>query len=130
MKCLTIRQPYAELIASGIKKVEIRSWKTKYRGEIFIHAGVGMDKQYLSKYKDIIDIDNLDSSAIVAKCNIVDCIKIDEEYMTKYNEENKGKGYYISSGCIGKYAFVLENVQRIDKIPAKGKLSFWEYKEN
>lgn len=129
MKCITIRQPYAELIASGIKKAEIRSWKTKYRGEVFIHAGASVDKEYLPKYKEVIDIHNLDNSAIIAKCNIVDCVKIDEEYIKKYNEENKGSGYYISDKNIGNYAFVLDNIQRIDKIPAKGKLSFWEYKE-
>ncbi|MBE5821149.1 MAG: ASCH domain-containing protein [Clostridiales bacterium] len=129
MKCLTIKQPYAELIASGIKKAEIRSWKTKYRGEIFIHAGLGIDKAYLNKYKDVIDIENLDSSAIIAKCNVVDCVKIDENFIKKYNEDNKDSGYYISNKNIGNYAFILEDIQKIDKIPAKGKLSFWEYKE-
>ncbi len=39
MKALTIRQPWASLIAHGVKTIETRSWKTSYRGPIAIHAG-------------------------------------------------------------------------------------------
>lgn len=39
MKALTIRQPWASLIAEGVKTIETRSWSTKYRGPIAIHAG-------------------------------------------------------------------------------------------
>lgn len=36
---LTIKQPFATLVARGIKDVENRSWTTGYRGPVFIHAG-------------------------------------------------------------------------------------------
>ena len=39
MKALTILQPWASLIACGAKKIETRSWGTKYRGPLAIHAG-------------------------------------------------------------------------------------------
>lgn len=38
MKVLSIKEPYATLIANGNKVIETRSWKTNYRGELFIHA--------------------------------------------------------------------------------------------
>ncbi len=38
MKTLSIKQPYATLCASGVKDVENRSWSTKYRGRLWIHA--------------------------------------------------------------------------------------------
>ena len=38
-KAITIRQPWAGLIAVGEKIYETRSWPTKYRGPIAIHAG-------------------------------------------------------------------------------------------
>ena len=41
MKAITIRQPYASLIARGVKTVETRSWATHYRGRIAIHAAAG-----------------------------------------------------------------------------------------
>jgi hypothetical protein len=39
MKALSIRQPYAWLIANGIKDVENRTWRTAFRGQVLIHAG-------------------------------------------------------------------------------------------
>lgn len=53
MKVLTLKQPWATLVAEGIKKYEFRSWKTKYRGKILIHAGTGIDKEELEKFKDL-----------------------------------------------------------------------------
>ena len=38
MKAITILQPWASLIAIGAKQYETRSWQTKYRGPIAIHA--------------------------------------------------------------------------------------------
>ena len=38
MKVLTIKEPYATLIAEGLKEYEFRTWKTNYRGEVLIHA--------------------------------------------------------------------------------------------
>jgi hypothetical protein len=38
MRAITIRQPYASLIAAGIKRLETRSWTTSYRGPLLIHA--------------------------------------------------------------------------------------------
>jgi len=40
MRVLTIRQPWASLIALGVKTIETRSWDTKYRGPVAIHAGL------------------------------------------------------------------------------------------
>ena len=45
MKALTIKQPFATLIAKGDKHYEFRSWKTNYRGEILIHAGKSVEEK-------------------------------------------------------------------------------------
>jgi len=39
VRALTVRQPWASLIACGVKTIETRSWSTKYRGPLLIHAG-------------------------------------------------------------------------------------------
>lgn len=39
LRALTIRQPWASLIAAGVKTIETRSWRTSYRGPVLIHAG-------------------------------------------------------------------------------------------
>lgn len=39
MKAVTISQPFATLVALGAKTLETRSWATKHRGDLAIHAG-------------------------------------------------------------------------------------------
>lgn len=41
MKTLTLHQPWASLVALGVKSIETRSWSTRYRGPLAIHAGKG-----------------------------------------------------------------------------------------
>jgi ASCH domain-containing protein len=41
---LSVRQPWAELIMSGSKPIELRTWDTDYRGRIWIHAGLHVDE--------------------------------------------------------------------------------------
>ena len=43
MKCLSLKQPFANLLALGEKTVELRKWNTKFRGKFLIHASKNMD---------------------------------------------------------------------------------------
>ena len=60
MKVLTIKQPWATLIMQGDKRFEFRSWQTKYRGDLLIHAGKGIDKEAMKRLAKYIpkDIDH------------------------------------------------------------------------
>jgi len=40
MKCLSLTQPWASLMALGAKQIETRSWKTDFRGPVAIHASL------------------------------------------------------------------------------------------
>ncbi len=125
MKVLTIKQPFASLIAEGYKEYEFRTWKTKYRGPLLIHAGLGVDKKAMKRYESL----NLEypTGQIIAKVNLTDCLEVDD----KLKEVLKEKNYLVYKGAINsdkkEYAFKLENIEKIDNIPIKGKLSFWEY---
>jgi len=44
MKALSIRQPWAWLIVNGHKDIENRTWPTRFRGRVLIHAGKGMTR--------------------------------------------------------------------------------------
>lgn len=48
LKGLTIKQPYAQLLATGEKRYETRSISTRYRGPVAIHAGA--DKSIVRRY--------------------------------------------------------------------------------
>ena len=50
MKVLTIKEPFASLIANGLKEYEFRTWKTNYRGEVLIHASKSIDKNMVRKF--------------------------------------------------------------------------------
>ena len=45
LPALSVRQPWAALLISGRKTIEIRTWPTKVRGPILIHAGKRSDKR-------------------------------------------------------------------------------------
>lgn len=38
VRVITLRQPFASLVAAGVKTIETRSWRTAYRDRIAIHA--------------------------------------------------------------------------------------------
>ena len=127
MKVITVKQPYASLIAEGYKEYEFRTWKSSYRGELYIHAGLGVDKEAMKRFEYL----NLDypKGVIIAKCNMTDCILIDD----KVKELLKEKDKIVYQGAINsnnkEYGFKLENIEKIKPIQAKGKLSFWEYEK-
>ena len=76
MKVITIKQLWATLIAEGYKEYEFRTWNTKYRGELLIHAGKGVDKEAIKRFECY----NLKypKGCIIAKVNMVDCVNVDE----------------------------------------------------
>ena len=83
MKVITIKQPFATLIKEGLKEYEFRTWKTKYRGEILIHAGSGIDKEELKKFSGLGY--EFPAKKIIAIVEITDCIKIEaiQEWLEK-----------------------------------------------
>lgn len=126
MKVITIKQPFASLIAQGIKEYEFRTWKTKYRGEILIHAGKSIDKKAMEKFKCY----NLDcpTGCIIAKATITDCITVDSEFKKILKEKNP----FVFSNAIKnkdkkEYGFKLENIKKIKKIEINGQLGLWNY---
>lgn len=43
LRVLSIQQPWADLLARGIKTVENRTWPTRHRGWVVIHTGIRWD---------------------------------------------------------------------------------------
>ena len=121
MKVLTLKQPWASLVANGYKIYEFRSWKTKYRGEILIHAGCGVDKEWLDKVKDYgIDFPK---KKILCKVVLEDCIEIDDGFnkMVKTLDSN----VYSHKDRTG-YAWKLENLEKVNcKNEISGKQGVW-----
>jgi hypothetical protein len=122
MKVITIKQPWATLIAYGYKEYEFRSWKTNYRGKLLIHAGKGIDKKAMDRVKHL----NLEypSSRIIASVNLNDCISVNEEMIKQLI--NKNKEIYGFGNYENNYAWKLSNIEKIDNHKyVKGKLGLW-----
>ena len=122
LKIITIKQPWATLIAAGYKKYEFRSWKTKYRGPLLIHAGKGIDSQAMKRFEDL----NLSypKSKIIALVQLEDCILIDDIFNSQLlNENNK---VYGTDDKIGLYAWKLSNIENVNiNEDIKGRLGLW-----
>ncbi len=128
MKVITIQQPFASLIASGLKRYEFRTWKTAYRGEILIHAGKRVDKEAMRRFENL----GLEYplGCIIARAVLTDCVPVDDKLRESLRQEN----FPVYAGVTEApswqgYGFLLERVESIEPIPASGKLGLWEYGE-
>lgn len=123
MKVITLKQPWATLVAEGIKQYEFRSWKYNYRGEILIHAGAGIDKDAMKKVESL----NLEypQKRIIAKVTIEDCLELNE----KLNKEicSSNTMVYGNKNRTG-FVWKLKDVSKlnIEKI-ISGKQGIWNY---
>lgn len=124
---LSIRQPWAWLIlrpdlrdpesraAAGIymKDVENRTWRTRYRGPLYIHAGRGFDHE---GYEWVIDVfqrripkpSGYARGGIVGRVELVDCVTASD-----------------SPWFFGPFGFVLRNATPLPLMPCPGKLGLF-----
>lgn len=119
MKVLSLKQPYAELILEGKKKIELRKWNTNFRGEFLIHASRNPDETAMKKF----GFNELPLGFILGKANLVDVkhYENDEEF-------DNDKDLHLASREWGDFGFMLNEPTRIEPILAKGQLNFWEFK--
>ena len=118
MKVLSLKQPFAELVVSGKKTIELRNWNTKFRGKFFIHASKVPD----SKCMKLFGYEKLPVGVIVGEAELKEVKKYENDV-----EHAKDKDKHLANSVWGKYGFVLENAKRSELVEAKGKLGFWEY---
>lgn len=119
MKALSLKQPWAELILQGKKKIELRKWNTNFRGRFLIHSSKIPDKKNMKKF----GFEDLPNGFIIGEANLIN--------VKRYNsvrEFNNDKSKHLAMKDLGSYGFVLRNVKRIKPIPAKGQLNFWEFR--
>lgn len=130
MKVLSLREPWATLIKDNIKMIETRSWKTSYRGELYIHASLtklSKDTRNNKKIMNLVKDMPLSYGNIICKCTLEDCIYMTKEYVDKMKKENPTE-YMCGDYREGRYAWILKDIEALDKpIPAKGQLGIWNF---
>ena len=121
MKALSIKQPFAELILQGRKKIELRKWNTKFRGRFLIHASKTLDKKAMERF----GFNGLPVGCILGSVELVEVKKYNNE-----EEHLKDKGLHLASTYWGNHGFVLINPKRLGTpVACKGKLNFWDFNE-
>lgn len=124
MKALSIKQPWSSLIAHGIKDIENRTWKTNFRGRIYIHSTATFTKKqqkirtnlFFSHKIDLRHPSSYPVSAIIGEVDIVDCVIGHKSVWADHSKSEKPI-----------YNWVLKNAILYDKpiLNIKGALSLW-----
>lgn len=140
MKALSIKQPWASLIAHGLKPIENRTWRTKFRGRIYIHASMArfnpnphpfskeqlkiIQKAYASG--NFPSIDQLPYSAIVGEVDIIDCVR---NHLSIWAEPDPIFDPKKHKRIPKMYHWVLENAVSYEEpiLNVNGALSLWEF---
>jgi hypothetical protein len=115
MKAISIRQPWAWLIVQGHKTIENRSWPTRLRGPVLIHASKtaspddALVREWVRTKFGIVIPAVLDRGGIVGQVEIIDCVSTSSDPWFE-----------------GLFGFALRRAKPLPFRPLAGKLSFFE----
>lgn len=135
MPCLTVRQPWALMLALGAKQFETRSWATTYRGPIALHAAKGITVDEVECCRDwpfrdallaagIKVVRDLPRGAVIATATLVDCIRVAPKFRRSLSEEEERMGDFTT----GRFAWQFADMWRLpEPIPATGHLGLWQW---
>ena len=114
-RVLTIRQPWAWAIVHGGKDVENRSWRTKYRGTLLIHAGRAFEPDGYETVRQLASQQppparDFMHGVIIGVVELVDCLQdFDSEW-----------------AAVGQWQWCLRNPRPlVEPVPSLGKLGLW-----
>lgn len=142
MNVLSLLQPWASLVVLGHKKIETRSWNTKYRGELLIHASakkvspkMELTDAFAANYGKLQLFDGIPSmfdlplGAIIGKAILIDVVTSEWFYQFASNgisniEQEQAFGDYSPN----RFLWILHNpVLFKEPIPCKGQLGIWNF---
>lgn len=123
MRAITIRHPWAHLVAASIKRVENRSWPTAHRGPLAIHAAKLADRLDAGTLAElelrgiaIPPADTLAYGAIIGIVNVVDCVAF----------EDLPPALADDPFASGPFCWILADARILTPIPCRGQLGLWE----
>jgi len=127
IKALSLKQPYAWLIANGYLLGDDRTWGTGYRGVMLIHASKGIYEEYYDYLVANTDIplpskDKLGYGGVVGIAKLVLCARPDEIPPTLTREQRSHFNGVPRDG----FGFLFENTKPLELMPCPGKLGIFE----
>ncbi|KKN65507.1 hypothetical protein LCGC14_0481110 [marine sediment metagenome] len=131
MKALSLTQPWATLMAAGLKRIETRSWGTKYRGRIAIHAAKGFPvyaRELCGRHPFLDALHGLGISsrdfpfgALIATAYLTEIYRMGPNFPFPQEPELSFGDYSPR-----RYAWFFIDIKKIDPIPYKGQLGLFE----
>lgn len=128
MKAITICQPWAWAIVEGYKHVENRTWPTKHRGRLLIHAGKSTRwwrngcESLLAHGIEPPEKENVQWGSIIGFAQLVDCLLIESETIGLDNSEAAEIPF-----AYGPHCWILHDAQRFESpIAYCGKQGLFE----
>jgi hypothetical protein len=177
-RCLSLYQPWASLVALNIKTIETRSWATKYRGRLAVHAakrvpkladweaatgwwvdeGPSLHRAGTTLGNGMVDYSGVSAEhyrlplgAIVATCELVDCVPIigpgrsytkdDYPHLKRYGDgvlgicrEMGAQAEWVTDQrpygdySPGRFAWLLADIKPLDvPVPVQGHQGLWNW---
>jgi hypothetical protein len=134
VRALTLTQPWASLVACGAKRVETRSWSTRYHGPLAIHAARAFPPSARaaclrpSIARALVDAglpgaDDLPLGVVLAVCRLTACRLIAGAADRPPPPESEFGDY-----TTGRFAWLLDAVHPLPHpVAARGRLGLWEW---
>lgn len=136
MRAISIWQPYTSLAVKGKKRVETRSWPTKIRGWVALHAAkrsaaaeiLLLTEDERACFLHAIEPERLESlpaGAMLGQVYIAGCKPIEELYGSVYDTPQER---VFGDWSPGRFGWILERPQAFSvPIPARGRQGFWNW---
>lgn len=115
---ISVRQPWAELLISGRKSIEIRPWAPEYRGRLWLHAGLKCDPELDRKF----GFKDLYRGGFVGSIQLIAVVPLTEKRWMQWREQHLDSGEYRS----GVVAWMMDAPRRFRvPVPGKGQLDLF-----
>ena len=122
MKALSIRHPWVDLIVAGAKTIEVRTWSTRYRGPLLLHASgaYGISEREAAARLKLSPPQPETMSAVVGIAELVDCRPV-------RREDWKHAGLPPLSGRL--WAWVLADARPLEPVFHAGNRTLFDIEE-
>jgi hypothetical protein len=117
--CLSIRQPWAELILRQRKTVELRQWSTRHRGWTWLHTGKSLDEIACQRF----GMSSLFTGGFVGAFRLRDVVGLDVERWEAWRSAHLDSGPYQPNF----FGWVIGQVVRLQRsISASGNRGLYQ----
>ena len=124
---LSVKQPWATLLAAGVKSVEVRTWNALRRGPVLIHASKTIDER--SGAWEWVTTPELKAATefrggIVGIGNLVGCLSYPTKaaFVADQGRHLNSEDWYVEAGLFG---LTFRELRPVTFVPCRGNTFFF-----